>query len=93
MNILSAFSLLTPLFCICSETNLKKAPGNMLAKATSLPGKNGNPTFAAVAAGYDRSPGERDNILLSAVFGEGVFMTHLHLICDSFVFDKMRIVT
>uniref|UniRef100_A0A8C7M9E9 Transmembrane protein 131 n=1 Tax=Oncorhynchus kisutch TaxID=8019 RepID=A0A8C7M9E9_ONCKI len=42
-----------------SETNLKKAPGNKLANATSLPGKNGNPTFAAVAAGYDRSPGER----------------------------------
>ncbi|XP_028939043.1 transmembrane protein 131 isoform X2 [Ornithorhynchus anatinus] len=28
-----------------------------LAKAASLPGRNGNPTFAAVAAGYDRSPG------------------------------------
>uniref|UniRef100_A0AAZ3STM7 Transmembrane protein 131 n=1 Tax=Oncorhynchus tshawytscha TaxID=74940 RepID=A0AAZ3STM7_ONCTS len=42
-----------------SETNLKKAPGNKLANATSLPGKNGNPTFAAVAAGYDRTPGER----------------------------------
>ncbi|KAM6963118.1 transmembrane protein 131 [Aplochiton taeniatus] len=40
-----------------SETNLKKAPGNKLTKSTSLPGKNGNPTFAAVAAGYDRSPG------------------------------------
>uniref|UniRef100_A0A668AB82 Transmembrane protein 131 n=1 Tax=Myripristis murdjan TaxID=586833 RepID=A0A668AB82_9TELE len=35
----------------------KKAPGNKLSVATSLPGKNGNPTFAAVAAGYDRSPG------------------------------------
>uniref|UniRef100_A0A673WJB7 Transmembrane protein 131 n=1 Tax=Salmo trutta TaxID=8032 RepID=A0A673WJB7_SALTR len=41
-----------------SETNLKKTPGNKLANATSLPGKNGNPTFAAVAAGYDRSPGD-----------------------------------
>ncbi|XP_076004717.1 transmembrane protein 131 isoform X2 [Genypterus blacodes] len=40
-----------------SEVNLKKAPGNKLPSATSLPGKNGNPTFAAVAAGYDRSPG------------------------------------
>lgn len=40
-----------------SETNLKKAPGNKIAKSTNLPGKNGNPTFAAVAAGYDRSPG------------------------------------
>uniref|UniRef100_A0A8C4KTY7 Transmembrane protein 131 n=1 Tax=Equus asinus asinus TaxID=83772 RepID=A0A8C4KTY7_EQUAS len=28
-----------------------------LTKAASLPGKNGNPTFAAVAAGYDKSPG------------------------------------
>uniref|UniRef100_W5KX84 Transmembrane protein 131 n=1 Tax=Astyanax mexicanus TaxID=7994 RepID=W5KX84_ASTMX len=40
-----------------SEINLKKAPGNKLAMSTSLPGKNGNPTFAAVAAGYDKSPG------------------------------------
>ncbi|XP_066435321.1 transmembrane protein 131 isoform X2 [Eleutherodactylus coqui] len=28
-----------------------------LAKASSLPGRNGNPTFAAVAAGYDKNPG------------------------------------
>uniref|UniRef100_A0A8C2P1Y9 Transmembrane protein 131 n=1 Tax=Capra hircus TaxID=9925 RepID=A0A8C2P1Y9_CAPHI len=28
-----------------------------LTKAASLPGKNGNPTFAAVTAGYDKSPG------------------------------------
>uniref|UniRef100_A0A6Q2WTT3 Transmembrane protein 131 n=1 Tax=Esox lucius TaxID=8010 RepID=A0A6Q2WTT3_ESOLU len=40
-----------------SENHLKKAPGNKLVNAPSLPGKNGNPTFAAVAAGYDRSPG------------------------------------
>ncbi|TRY89294.1 hypothetical protein DNTS_003463 [Danionella cerebrum] len=40
-----------------SEVNLKKAPGNKLTKSTSLPGQNGNPTFAAVAAGYDKSPG------------------------------------
>uniref|UniRef100_A0A673CUU4 Transmembrane protein 131 n=1 Tax=Sphaeramia orbicularis TaxID=375764 RepID=A0A673CUU4_9TELE len=40
-----------------SEGNLKKAPGNKLSAATPLPGKNGNPTFAAVAAGYDKSPG------------------------------------
>uniref|UniRef100_A0A4W6DRH8 Transmembrane protein 131 n=1 Tax=Lates calcarifer TaxID=8187 RepID=A0A4W6DRH8_LATCA len=31
--------------------------GNKLSTATPLPGKNGNPTFAAVAAGYDKSPG------------------------------------
>ncbi|XP_026200619.1 transmembrane protein 131 isoform X2 [Anabas testudineus] len=40
-----------------SEGNQKKAPGNKLPTATPLPGKNGNPTFAAVAAGYDKSPG------------------------------------
>lgn len=44
----------------CSETGLKKAAGNKskLAPLATLPGKNGNPTFAAVAAGYDKSPGE-----------------------------------
>ncbi|XP_028259280.1 transmembrane protein 131 isoform X2 [Parambassis ranga] len=41
----------------CSDVNQKKAPGNKLSAATPLPGKNGNPTFAAVAAGYDKSPG------------------------------------
>uniref|UniRef100_A0A3B5A957 Transmembrane protein 131 n=1 Tax=Stegastes partitus TaxID=144197 RepID=A0A3B5A957_9TELE len=40
-----------------SEGNQKKAPGNKLPTTTPLPGKNGNPTFAAVAAGYDKSPG------------------------------------
>uniref|UniRef100_A0A673HJD0 Uncharacterized protein n=1 Tax=Sinocyclocheilus rhinocerous TaxID=307959 RepID=A0A673HJD0_9TELE len=40
------------------EANLKKAPGNKLTKSASLPGQNGNPTFAAVAAGYDKSPGD-----------------------------------
>uniref|UniRef100_A0A8C4YYA7 Transmembrane protein 131 n=1 Tax=Gadus morhua TaxID=8049 RepID=A0A8C4YYA7_GADMO len=33
------------------------APKGKLIKSTSLPGQNGNPTFAAVAAGYDKSPG------------------------------------
>uniref|UniRef100_A0A8C5LRM1 Transmembrane protein 131 n=1 Tax=Leptobrachium leishanense TaxID=445787 RepID=A0A8C5LRM1_9ANUR len=28
-----------------------------LTASTSLPGRNGNPTFAAVAAGYDKNPG------------------------------------
>ncbi|CAL9695947.1 unnamed protein product [Knipowitschia caucasica] len=41
-----------------SDTSLKKAPGSKLPVAPPLPGKNGNPTFAAVAAaGYDKSPG------------------------------------
>lgn len=43
---------------LCSEGHQKKAPGNKLSTATPLPGKNGNPTFAAVAAGYDKSPGK-----------------------------------
>uniref|UniRef100_A0A8D3DRH0 Transmembrane protein 131 n=1 Tax=Scophthalmus maximus TaxID=52904 RepID=A0A8D3DRH0_SCOMX len=37
--------------------NTSEAPGNKLSPATPLPGKIGNPTFAAVAAGYDKSPG------------------------------------
>ncbi|NXX85566.1 TM131 protein, partial [Urocolius indicus] len=42
-----------------SETKGKQPNGtkHKLAKAASLPGRNGNPTFAAVAAGYDKSPG------------------------------------
>ncbi|XP_036401411.1 transmembrane protein 131-like isoform X2 [Megalops cyprinoides] len=42
-----------------SETGLQRVGGNKnkLMKSTSLPGRNGNPTFAAVAAGYDKSPG------------------------------------
>ncbi|XP_045079312.1 transmembrane protein 131 [Coregonus clupeaformis] len=56
------------------ETNLKKAPGNKLANTTtSLPGKNGNPTFAAVAAGYDRSPGGSD----PGKRGQGKSLAHM----------------
>ncbi|XP_024134590.1 transmembrane protein 131 isoform X1 [Oryzias melastigma] len=40
-----------------SEMNQKKAPGNKPCSVTPLAGKNGNLTFAAVAAGYDKSPG------------------------------------
>ncbi|MGH0180298.1 UNVERIFIED_CONTAM: hypothetical protein FKN15_003393 [Acipenser sinensis] len=42
-----------------SENSVKKPNGTKpkLTKSTSLPGKNGNLTFAAVAAGYDKSPG------------------------------------
>ncbi|KAL2088020.1 hypothetical protein ACEWY4_016848 [Coilia grayii] len=42
-----------------SETVCKVSTGtkNKLTKSVSLPGQNGNPTFAAVAAGYDKSPG------------------------------------
>uniref|UniRef100_A0A7N6BNT9 Transmembrane protein 131 n=1 Tax=Anabas testudineus TaxID=64144 RepID=A0A7N6BNT9_ANATE len=52
-----------------SEGNQKKAPGNKLPTATPLPGKNGNPTFAAVAAGYDKSPGKCVN--------SGHFLAHM----------------
>ncbi|NXA40959.1 TM131 protein, partial [Eudromia elegans] len=44
----------------CSNETKSKQPSgtkHKLAKAASLPGWNGNPTFAAVAAGYDKSPG------------------------------------
>ncbi|XP_063999603.1 transmembrane protein 131 isoform X1 [Pogoniulus pusillus] len=44
----------------CSNELKSKQPNgtkHKLAKAASLPGRNGNPTFAAVAAGYDKSPG------------------------------------
>lgn len=43
-----------------SDPKTKQTSGSKhkLTKAASLPGKNGNPTFAAVAAGYDKSPGE-----------------------------------
>ncbi|XP_036158180.1 transmembrane protein 131 isoform X4 [Myotis myotis] len=42
-----------------SDPKTKQPSGskNKLTKAASLPGKNGNPTFAAVTAGYDKSPG------------------------------------
>uniref|UniRef100_A0A8C7NXS1 Transmembrane protein 131 n=1 Tax=Oncorhynchus mykiss TaxID=8022 RepID=A0A8C7NXS1_ONCMY len=33
---------------------------NKLTKLVSVPGQNGNPTFAAVAAGFDKSPGQSD---------------------------------
>lgn len=39
-----------------------------------LPGKNGNPTFAAVAAGYDKSPGKHTQVALQAKLASvGVF--------------------
>ncbi|XP_066478070.1 transmembrane protein 131 isoform X2 [Tiliqua scincoides] len=43
----------------CNEPKSKLLSGakHKVAKAASLPGRNGNPTFAAVAAGYDKSPG------------------------------------
>ncbi|XP_037106097.1 transmembrane protein 131 isoform X1 [Syngnathus acus] len=40
-----------------SDVNHNKAPGSKASCTTPLPGKNGTPTFAAVAGGYDKSPG------------------------------------
>ncbi|XP_077390366.1 transmembrane protein 131 isoform X3 [Festucalex cinctus] len=40
-----------------TDVNHNKAPGSKASSSAPLPGKNGNPTFAAVAAGYDKSPG------------------------------------
>ncbi|XP_008052424.2 transmembrane protein 131-like [Carlito syrichta] len=42
-----------------SDPKTKQPNGgkHKLTKAASLPGKNGNPTFAAVTAGYNKSPG------------------------------------
>lgn len=69
-----------------SETKSKQPNGtkHKLAKAASLPGRNGNPTFAAVAAGYDKSPGTRIslefliNLNVSWIFCyfAGVYFTH-----------------
>ncbi|KAJ8247017.1 hypothetical protein GJAV_G00257820 [Gymnothorax javanicus] len=49
----------SPLFNTTSQVKPQKVPGakNKLTKSISLPSKNGNATFAAVAAGYDKSPG------------------------------------
>lgn len=45
--------------CLFSESKSKLLSGakHKVAKAASVPGRNGTPTFAAVAAGYDKSPG------------------------------------
>uniref|UniRef100_A0A8C9V152 Transmembrane protein 131 n=1 Tax=Scleropages formosus TaxID=113540 RepID=A0A8C9V152_SCLFO len=40
-----------------ANSNLRTGSKSKLTASASLPGKNGNPTFAAVAAGYDKSPG------------------------------------
>ncbi|XP_053563688.1 LOW QUALITY PROTEIN: transmembrane protein 131 [Bombina bombina] len=51
-----------------------------LTKAASLPGKNGNPTFAAVAAGYDKNPGgcslAKTSIAKPDVPGSSIGMSH-----------------
>ncbi|XP_056156989.1 transmembrane protein 131-like isoform X2 [Lampris incognitus] len=50
-------------FSSCGSGSTTSDMGSMagskskLAKSVSLPGQNGNPTFADVAAGYDKSPG------------------------------------
>uniref|UniRef100_A0A4W5LYI2 Transmembrane protein 131 n=1 Tax=Hucho hucho TaxID=62062 RepID=A0A4W5LYI2_9TELE len=51
-------------FCVfSSEVGLMSTASgikNKLTKSVSVPGQNGNPTFAAVAAGFDKSPGQSD---------------------------------
>lgn len=56
-----------------SDSKAKQPSGSKhkLTKAASLPGKNGNPTFAAVTAGYDKSPGEWLGIRDQAPLGLG----------------------
>lgn len=57
-NLTQVFGIVRTFGLSYSEGNQKKAPGNKLSAAAPLPGKNGTPTFAAVAAGYDKSPGK-----------------------------------
>lgn len=68
------------MFFIYSEINLKKAPGNKLTNSTPLPGKNGNPTFAAVAAGYDKSPGVFEAAMLFLNSNGGLITVTLPLL-------------
>uniref|UniRef100_A0A672GKI0 Transmembrane protein 131 n=1 Tax=Salarias fasciatus TaxID=181472 RepID=A0A672GKI0_SALFA len=61
-----------------SSSDTQTTPGNKLPSPSPLPGKNGNPTFAAVAAGYDKSPGKyatsRSSSFVTAVFSHvGLF--------------------
>uniref|UniRef100_A0A8C7NXY7 Transmembrane protein 131 n=1 Tax=Oncorhynchus mykiss TaxID=8022 RepID=A0A8C7NXY7_ONCMY len=59
------------LLCFCvfsSEVGLMSTASgikNKLTKLVSVPGQNGNPTFAAVAAGFDKSPGQSDVLSLT----------------------------
>ncbi|GAB1284887.1 Transmembrane protein 131 [Apodemus speciosus] len=55
-----------------SDTKAKQPSGSKsrLTKAASLPGKNGNPTFAAVAAGYDKSPDFSSSLGISHIPGD-----------------------
>lgn len=72
-----------------SETKPKQPNGtkHKLAKAASLPGRNGNPTFAAVAAGYDKSPGTRTSLAFLIIpniswifcYFAGVYFTHFYI--------------
>ncbi|XP_069492683.1 transmembrane protein 131 [Ambystoma mexicanum] len=48
----------TSTVCFNEDKPLRPSGSKLkLTKTASLPGRNGNPTFAAVAAGYDKSPG------------------------------------
>ena len=62
-----------------------------MTKAASLPGKNGNPTFAAVTAGYDKSPGEWPGIRRPVTAGLQAWWDYLWL--DLSLIDSESIVT
>ncbi|XP_030776728.1 transmembrane protein 131 isoform X2 [Rhinopithecus roxellana] len=64
-----------------SDPKIKQPNGSKhkLTKAASLPGKNGNPTFAAVTAGYDKSPGGNGFAKVSSnktVFSSSLGISH-----------------
>ncbi|XP_028721234.1 transmembrane protein 131-like [Peromyscus leucopus] len=70
-----------------SDTKAKQPSGSKskLTKAASLPGKNGNPTFAAVTAGYDKSPGGNGFAKISSSksdFPSSLGMSHIPVDSD-----------
>ncbi|KAM5143547.1 LOW QUALITY PROTEIN: transmembrane protein 131-like [Callospermophilus lateralis] len=71
-----------------SDPKIKQPNGSKskLTKAASLPGKNGNPTFAAVMAGYDKSPGGDGFAKVSSSktdFSSSLSISHIPVDSDS----------
>lgn len=82
------------MFSLCfslSDPKTKQPNGSKhkLTKAASLPGKNGNPTFAAVTAGYDKSPGEWPIVQACPIGAAGV----VELPFARIAFDSESVVT
>uniref|UniRef100_A0A4W3JVH8 Transmembrane protein 131 n=1 Tax=Callorhinchus milii TaxID=7868 RepID=A0A4W3JVH8_CALMI len=67
-----------------SDVGFKPVNSNKskFTKAPSLPGKNGNPTFAAVAAGYDKSPGTHHQAKPTVLFIRFTFSSNLLSPCS-----------